>query len=328
MNSKVAIPYKFLDWKITGFNDTFRALQSLKLVSCNITKFPNFTKLSKRLENLDQSNNSIYGQVLEWMFEMGENLVYLNLSYNFLSSIERHPWKNLRLLDLQANLLQGKLLVPPFSTKVFSISHNKLTKGIPSMICNVSSLAIFDISHNNLGGALPQCLGNFSCSLLVMDLQMSNFHSIIPDTFSWVYSLTTLVLNGNQFEELLPKSLVRCTSLEVLDLGNNRINDSFSSWLEALSNLRILVLGSNRLHGPIGNHKTDGMFFSKLQILDLSHNKFIGLLPRNYFENMKGMRSIDEDKPEQQYLGEYYHHEYPTATYYQDSVVVTVKDWR
>ena len=131
------------------------------------------------------------------------------------------------------------------------------------MICNVSSLAIFDISHNNLGGALPQCLGNFSCSLLVMDLQMNNFHSIIPDTFSWVYSLTTLVLNGNQFEELLPKSLVRCTSLEVLDLGNNRINDSFPSWLEALSNLRILVLGSNRLHGPIGNHKTDGMFFSK-----------------------------------------------------------------
>ena len=265
------------------FNDTFPALQSLNLVSCNINRFPNFIKLSKRLENLDLSNNSIYSQVPEWMFEVEENLVYLNLSYNFLSSIERLPWKNLRVLDLQANLLQGKILVPPFYTKVFSISHNKLTGSIPSMICNESSFAIFDISHNNLGGELPQCLGNFSYSLLVMDLQMNNFHSIIPDTFSWGYSLTTLVLNGNQFEGLLRKSLVHCTSLEVLDLGNNKINDSFPSWLEALSNLRILVLGSNRLHGPTRNRKTGGMFFSKLPI---------GLLPRNYFENMKCMRNI------------------------------------
>ena len=67
------------------------------------------------------------------------------------------------------------------------------------------------------------------------------------------------------------------------------------------------------------------MFFSKLQILDISHNEFIGLLPRNYFENLKGMRNTDEDKPKQKYLGEYYLHEYPTATYYQDSAVVIVK---
>ena len=79
------------------------------------------------------------------------------------------------------------------------------------------------------------------------------------------------------------------------------------------------------LHGPIGNHKTSGTFFSKLQILDLSHNEFIRLLPRNYFENLKGMRNIDEDKPKQKYLGEYYLHEYPTATYYQDTAVVTIK---
>ena len=68
------------------------------------------------------------------------------------------------------------------------------------------------------------------------------------------------------------------------------------------------------LHGPIGNHKTSGMFFSKLQILDISHNEFIGRLPRNYFENLKGMRNIDEDKPKQKYLGEYYLHEYPTES--------------
>ena len=208
------------------------------------------------------------------MFEIGENLILLDLSQNFLSSIEQLPWKNLRYLDLHANLLQGSSL--------------------PSMICNVSSLEVLDISHNKLGGTVPQCSGNFSKSILVMDLQINNFHGAIPDTFVKDNLLTTLVFNGNQLEGLLPKSLVNCTNLEVLDLGNNKINDFFPFWLAALPNLKVLILKSNRFHGPIGNHKTSGKFFTKLRILDLSHNEFIGLLPRNYLQNLNAMMTNDE----------------------------------
>ena len=105
-------------------------------------------------------------------------------------------------------------------------------------------------------------------------------------------------------EGLLPPALVNCTSLEVLDLGNNKINGSFPYWLEALFELHVLVLRSNRFHGPIGIHNTSGMFFSKLQILDLSHNEFTGLLPSHYFGNMKAMMINDEGKQELEYLGE------------------------
>jgi Leucine-rich repeat (LRR) protein len=299
----------------SNFNDTFPALRSLNLVSCNIIEFPNFLKSSKNLERLDLSNNKIYNQVPEWMFEVGENLVYLNLSHNFLSSIDQLPWKNLRNLDLRANLLQGKLPAPPYSIEIFLISNNSLIGSIPSMICNASSLRVLDISRNRLGGTVPQCLGNFSNDLVVMDLRMNNFHGTIPDTFVKDNQLTTLVFNGNQLEGQLPKSLVNCTKLEVLDLGNNKIIDFFPSWLEALPELKILVLKSNRFHGPIGNHKSSGEFFTKLRILDLSHNEFTGLLPRNYFQNLNAMMTIEGETL--QYLGE--------SDYYQDSVVVTMK---
>jgi Leucine-rich repeat (LRR) protein len=297
------------------FNYTFPALQSVRLVSCSITEFPNVLRSSKNLVELDLSNNRIYGQIPEWMFEIGENLYTLNLSHNFLSRIDRLPWKNLVYIDLHKNLLQGKLPVPPSSSEIFFISENNLTGNIPSTICNASSLRVLDISHNSLGGTVPQCLGNFSNDLVVMDLRMNNFHGTIPDTFVEVNQLTTLVFNGNQLEGQLPKSLVNCTELEVLDLGNNKIIDFFPSWLEALPKLKVLVLKSNRFHGPIGNHKSSGEFFTKLRILDLSHNEFTGLLPRNYFQNLNAMMTSEGENL--QYLGE--------SNYYQDSVVVTQK---
>ena len=104
--------------------------------------------------------------------------------------------------------------------------------------------------------------------------------------------------------------------MQVLDLGNNKINDRFPYWLEALPELKVLVLKSNRFYGPIRNHKTSGNIFSKLWILDLSHNEFFGLLPRNCFQNLNPMMTKDEGK-KQQYMGE--------TNYYQDSVVMTVK---
>ncbi|KAL0000616.1 hypothetical protein SO802_014397 [Lithocarpus litseifolius] len=291
-------------------NHTFPHLRQLILSSCNITEFPKFLKSSKYLQCLDLSNNRIPNQIPEWMFEVVENLQFL---------------------DLHANLLQGNLPVPPSTMIAFFMSNNGLTGEISSMICNASHLEILDISNNNLSGKIPQCLGNFGHRLSVMDLRMNNFHGTIPDTFEKDNSLATIALNGNHLEGKLPKSFVNCTNLEVLDLGNNKINDSFPYWLEALSELRLLVLSNNKFHGPIRNHKNKGLFFSKLQILDLSHNEFTGLLPRIYFENLEAMMISNENAQEPQYLAQHYgnyngyvRYRVPTGSY-QDSIEVTVK---
>lgn len=254
------------------------------------------------------------------MFEIVENLSYLNPSRNFLSSIERHPWTNLWYLNLCTNLQQGKFPIPRFSVEVLYFSKNNFIGNIRSMICNIILNRVLDISHNSLGGTLSRCLGYFSASLLVMDLRMNNFQSTIPDIFVNDNSLKTLAFNGNQLEGLLPKSLVNYTELEVLDLGNNKVKDFFPYGLEALPNLKVLVLKSNKFHGPIGNHKTTRIFFSMLQILDLSYNEFTGLLPIDFFENLNAMMIQDKGKDEPTYLSEK-----EPFNYYNDSVELTMK---
>ena len=56
------------------------------------------------------------------------------------------------------------------------------------------------------------------------------------------------------------------------------MNGTFPFWLESLPELRILVLRANGFHGPIWDPHTK-FGFSKLHVIDLSHNNFSGELP-------------------------------------------------
>ena len=265
------------------------------------------------IQTLDLSHNNISG-MFSW--NVGKDtLSYLNLSYNFISGFEMLPWSSMRILDLHFNLLQGKLPTPTNSTNFFSVSHNKLSGEISSLICKASSMGVLDLSHNNLSGMLPHCLGNFSNDLSVLNLRINQFHGIIPQTFLKGNSFRTLDFNSNQLEGLVPRSLFICKELEVLNLGNNKINDTFPHWLGALPKLQVLVLRSNRFHGHIGFSKFISPFMS-LRIIDLAHNDFEGDLPEMYFKSLKATMNIDEGNITREYIGEYY---------YQDSMMVTIK---
>lgn len=166
-----------------------------------------------------------------------------------------------------------------------------------------------------------------------MNLRGNHFHGTILDTFAIGKKLRTLTLNDNYLERILPKSLVNCINLELLNLGNNMINDSSPFCLEAFPKLRVLILRSNKFYGPIGNHKTGGMFFPKLQILDLSHNDFIGSLPTQFFEQLKAIMTINESEDGPKYIGEFSYSGFLgkdlTENYivqvYQDSIILTMK---
>ena len=108
--------------------------------------------------------------------------------------------------------------------------------------------------------------------------------------------------------------------MEVLDLRNNKVKDFFPYWLKALPNLNVLVLKSNKFHAPIANHKTTGIFFSMLQILNLSYNEFIGLLPIHFFENLNAMMIQNKGKDELTCLSEN-----EPFNYYNDLVELIVK---
>ncbi|CAL5443169.1 unnamed protein product [Camellia sinensis] len=206
-------------------------------------------KYKQNVEQLDISNNKIHGKIPKWVGIIGKaSLWYLNLSHNFLTGINQFPWKNLEILDLRSNLIQGQLPVPPLSVLYFFFSQNKLTGEIPSSICNASFLYILDLSHNPLSGAIPQCLGHLSNVLYVLDLRFNAFQGNIPTIFGKGNQLEILNLNGNEFEGPVTRSLTNCRQLQVLDLGNNKINDIFPYWLGTLPELQVLVLRSNKFH--------------------------------------------------------------------------------
>ncbi|KAK8985577.1 hypothetical protein V6N11_068830 [Hibiscus sabdariffa] len=287
-------------------------LSSLLLSSCKITEFSNFLTTQEGLMTLDLSDNSIQGQITKQERNWGTNLQYVDLSDNLLTVVEYSSWKNLQVLKLGSNLLEGPLLPPPPSASVLLLSDNRLTGEIPSTICNLNSSkmdVVLDLSRNNLSGAIPRCLGLRNIS--VLDLHMNHLHGNIPDFCSeGNYRLQTLNLNKNDFDGPLPKSFAYCHHLEVLNVGNNKINDTFPHWLGTLPQLQVLVLRANYFHGQI-IHLENGSQFSTLRILDLSHNEFSGFL---LFKSFKGMMSLANVQ-----MG------YMEGEYYRDSMVVTMK---
>ena len=183
------------------FNSTLPKFSKLWLSSCNLREFPDFLEAQNVLTYLDLSNNSIEGKIPKWFWNVGkETLQSLNLSINLLSNFEQPlkvlPWKNMVYLDLCANMLQGPLPIPPLSTHYFFAASNNLTGRISPMICKANSLQFLDLSNNQLIGKIPQCLGNFSSSLLVLNMRNNCFQGNLPQTF----------IKESSFEDIGPQS--------------------------------------------------------------------------------------------------------------------------
>ncbi|GKV49188.1 hypothetical protein SLEP1_g55952 [Rubroshorea leprosula] len=318
----------------TAVNYSFPNLWSLKFSSCNIQKFPSFLREAESLRELDISKNNISGQIHKLEIE-GMSLSILNLSYNFLTGIDSLGSGNFETIDLRFNLLRGLLPIPSktwgYTVQLF-ISRNNLSGEIPSSYCNLTSLGVLDLANNNLGGKIPECLGNLR-NLAFLDLRMNKFYGRIPNSFVNKSELRTLTLNGNQLEGILPRSLVNCSNLEILDVGNNDLNDTFPDWLGVLPTLKVLILRSNGFHGAI-NNSMPAFYFRQLRIIDVAHNDFMGLLPRNFFKNLTAMRDVVDGQytnNQQRSIPLCSPHQQcrsggvPQQLYYEDSVKVVVK---
>ncbi|PWA56743.1 Leucine-rich repeat-containing protein [Artemisia annua] len=76
----------------------------LELASCKLKVFPKSFRAMKQLERLDLSSNEIHGQIPYWAEEIGGNeLVFLNLSHNFITGLRHFQWYGL------SELLVGQL---------------------------------------------------------------------------------------------------------------------------------------------------------------------------------------------------------------------------
>lgn len=280
-------------------------MEILLLSGCNISEFPRFLKSLKKLWYLDLSSNRIKGNVPDWIWSL-PLLVSLDLSNNsftgFNGSLD-HVLANssVQVLDIALNSFKGSFPNPPVSIINLSAWNNSFTGDIPLSVCNRTSLDVLDLSYNNFTGSIPPCMGNFT----IVNLRKNKLEGNIPDEFYSGALTQTLDVGYNQLTGELPRSLLNCSFIRFLSVDHNRINDSFPLWLKALPNLKVLTLRSNSFHGPMSPPDDQSpLAFPKLQILEISHNRFTGSLPTNYFANwsVKSLKMYDEERL---YMGDY-----------------------
>ncbi|KAK8972102.1 hypothetical protein V6N11_061910 [Hibiscus sabdariffa] len=138
-------------------------------------------------------------------------------------------------------------------------------------------------------------------SLSHIDLEKNNFLGKIPENFGKGCTLQSFRINHNQVEGSLSRSLGNCKDLRLLDVGNNYLNDIFPDWLGNLDQLQVLILRSNRFFGQVNTSEIT-VSFTRLRIIDISHNNFNGYLPMSFFENLHAIKEGYEKKDQPEYM--------------------------
>ena len=222
------------------------------------------------LQVLDLSNNNLTGSIPD--LESLTMLNHLDLSANNLSGSippQVGDLAALQVLDLSHNTLSGTIPVEVGSLPDLNhldLSANNLTGSIPDLT-SLTTLIHLDLSANNLSDSIPDL--NSLTALQVLDLSANNLTGSIPALES-LTMLTHLDLSANNLTGSIP-ALNSLTMLLYLDLSNNALSGS----LPALPALNHLDLSDNDLSGSVPDISVELPF---LQFLDLSHNRFRGLL--------------------------------------------------
>ncbi|XP_031098263.1 receptor-like protein 9DC3 [Ipomoea triloba] len=321
-----------LEGTIPSFFFQFQNLISLHLSSNKfngtvyLTKFRN----PRNLESLDFSHNSLVVDI-----NIGaEELAFLpQFSDLMLAScnLQKFPTflknqSSLVLLDLSSNNLSSMPLdigdqLP--NVIFFSIANNRVSGRISPSWCHATSLQVLDLSNNTLYGTVQPCLVQNNSILSVLNLKGNHLSGEIPQMFPDNCSLETLDLSQNHLHDKIPTSLVNCTKLKVLNLGSNRMNDAFPCWLNKLLSLHVLVLHSNHFHGNISCPRLGvNNSWPSLQVIDISNNKFSGIIPADLFLELKAIAvesNATQSKPD------YFYFTSSWRKYYQYSVSLDVK---
>ncbi|KAM1019416.1 hypothetical protein ACFX13_041496 [Malus domestica] len=241
---------------------------------------------SKSLAHVDLSSNQLTSSIFLWLSNYSTNLVILKLSYNQLTGSIPHVLGHMS------------------SLAYLYLSDNQIEGGIPksfSRLCNLQRLFLY---NNTLEGLVSE--SHFSNLSRLTHLDLSSNSLALSFNSNWVppFQLDYIALGSCKMGPHFPKWLQTQKNYQILEISNTGISDILPSWFwdglshypeedylyidvsnnqirgiipdsgfEFPSSFIIRVnLSRNQLEGPIPS------FLSKVSFLDLSNNKFSGLI--------------------------------------------------
>nr|GMD75362.1 receptor-like protein 12 [Ipomoea batatas] len=134
----------------------------LYLASCNLQKIPDFLKSQSKLGWLDLSNNTINGEIPNWIWGISNGqLSGLNLSHNRLTHMkEPMEYGSLTFLDLNSNMLSGQIPRPPPEAEYLDFSNNNFSIIPLDIVDQIPNVQFFSIAKNRV---VPRVGSTFVC---------------------------------------------------------------------------------------------------------------------------------------------------------------------
>ncbi|XP_018408020.1 PREDICTED: leucine-rich repeat serine/threonine-protein kinase 2 [Nanorana parkeri] len=233
--------------------EALKSLTYLDLRNNGFTSFPTCVLEMSSIAFLDISRNEIGPSLDLNTNAVCLTLKHLNLSYNQLQSFPDCVGKvTQRLEEL---ILEGN-----------SISE------ICTAIC-LPELQTLNMNKNKITSLSSDCLHN--CAKLEMFCAMTNQLALLP---SLPLKLTTLRLSHNTFK-VVHKEILQLSHLRTVDLSNNHIETLPGPLEWASLNLREVILNYNQISILNLDMRKDTSRWSRLEKLQLSHNKIKEIPP-------------------------------------------------
>jgi hypothetical protein len=157
-----------------------------------------------QLERLFMSDNELTGSVPRLSTATLEKLI---LSSNFFSGTisDSDSFENLRLINLDLNMLTGSIPESIYSTKLDSLSlwDNQISGSLSDKVGRCVELKILDLSENDLTGTIPSAIGALS-NLEALYLYQNAITGTIPSEMGLLTRLSDLLLENNRLSGTVP----------------------------------------------------------------------------------------------------------------------------
>ncbi|GKC25103.1 leucine-rich repeat-containing protein [Tanacetum coccineum] len=274
------------------------------------------------LETLDLRNNYFTGEIPSEMSVNLTHLTCLKLSYNTLNGT-LPSWlfasPSLECLRLDRNMFSGNVPFESFalpSLKELDLGYNQFAGHIDvHTFRKLTNLTTLGLSYNNFSGEweLDTLLSSLT-NLESLDLSYNDF-SVTTKNANHYVNPGFLVLNLASCKlKTFPNSFRAMKQLVELDLSNNKIHGQIPHWAGEIGGnnelsylnlshnfitglpqfqwygLKGLYVQSNLIHGPFPPSVCN---MSQLGHLDMSNNRFGGLIPQCFGNITSSLEMID-----------------------------------
>ncbi|KAL9303291.1 hypothetical protein ACSQ67_020554 [Phaseolus vulgaris] len=293
---------------LPGAISNLKHLSTIDLSYCQFNgTLPSSMSELTQLVYLDLSSNNFSGPLPS--FNMSKNLTYLLLFRNSLTGVlpssHFEGLQNLVNIDLGFNFFKGSLpssLLKLPCLRELKLPFNQLTGLLDEFVMTSPTLEMLDLGSNNLEGPFPLSIFNLR-TLRVIQLNSNKFNGTVElDMIRRLSNLTILNLGNNNLSVIysrydrdlspfpvlrnimlascklrgIPSFLKTQSKLLFLDLADNQIQGTIPYWIWKLEYVVNLNLSKNfltKLEGNVWN------FSSNILAVDLSSNQLQGPLP-------------------------------------------------